>query len=285
MADPDAGRFKCPSRAAWPLRREPCDLTDAFPSPPHPITPLPLSLQHGGISERNSLLDGWLDLGGGCGEPCGAKQPGPLALFPPNAHLGSALTSCLLSRPDRSAAVHPFAYRGPVHQPGLQLARALWQLQQRHLLPQPLQRVGGLGDGAPCRGAPLPPTASARHPAQLHLQQLGRADPQGEQDPAPLQRVREEQPPQARAAAPQPLHPTADGPPGPAAQTPPAAHGQHEAGGELGPSGPQTEASAQESVPAIGAGSGPRLELEETLAYFALLYWALPSFPFFFFFF
>lgn len=208
-----------------------------------------------------------------------ARGAGKLSLLP---HLRSGLTRCPpLSRPDRSAAVHPFAYRGPVQQPGVQLARPLRQLQQRHLLPQPLQRVGGLGDRAACRGPPLPPAASARHPAQLRLQRLGRAHPQGEQDPAPLQRVREEQPPQARAAAPQPLHPTADGPPSPAAQTPPAALGQHEAGGHLGPAGPPTEASAQESVPAIGAGSGPRLELEETLAYFALFYWALPSFLFF----
>lgn len=183
--------------------------------------------------------------------------------------------------PDHSAAFHPFAYRVPVHQPGLQLPRPLRQLQQRHLLPQPLQRVGGLRDRAAWGGPPAPPAASTHHPAQLHFQQLGRAHPQGEQDPPTLQCVREEQPPQAGAAAPQPLHPPADGPPGPAAQTPPAAHWQHEAGGDLGPSRPQTEASAQESVPAIGAGSGPHLELEETLAYFALFYWALPfSFAF-----
>lgn len=107
------------------------------------------------------------------------------------AHLCSGLTSCPSpSFPaDHRAAFHPLADRVPVHQPGLQLPRPLRQLQQRHLLPQPLQRVGGLGDRAARRGPPVPPARSARHPAQLHLQQLGRAHPQGEQDAAALQCV------------------------------------------------------------------------------------------------
>lgn len=166
--------------------------------------------------------------------------------------------------PDHSATFHPFSYRVPVYQPGLQLPRPVWQLQQRHLLPQPLQRFGSFGHRATCGRPPAPPTASPYYLAKLCLQQLRWTDPQRKQDPAPLQRLREEQPPQACAAAPQSLHPTTDGSSSPATQAPPAAHRQHEAGRYLRPSSPQTEASAQEGVSAIGAGSGPSLELEET---------------------
>uniref|UniRef100_A0A672J9T2 Dedicator of cytokinesis 4b n=1 Tax=Salarias fasciatus TaxID=181472 RepID=A0A672J9T2_SALFA len=42
--------------------------------------------------------------------------------------------------PRPPAALHPVAHRVPVHQPGLQLPRPVGQLQQRDLLPQPLQR-------------------------------------------------------------------------------------------------------------------------------------------------
>lgn len=132
------------------------------------------------------------------------------------AHTFRNTTRFILSLPlDHGAAFHTFTHRVPVHQPGLQLPCPLRQLQQRHLLPQSLQRVGSFGHRATCRWPPTPPAASTHHPAKLCLQQLRRAGPQREQDPAPLQCVREEQP-QAGPTAPQSLHPPTDGPPGPA---------------------------------------------------------------------
>lgn len=173
------------------------------------------------------------------------------------------MSCCCLSL-DHSATVYPFAYWVPVYQPGLQFPRPLRQLQQRHLLPQPLQRLRGLGHRAACWRPPASPAGSPHHLAKLCVQQLRRTGPQRKQNPASLQRVREEQPPPTRAAAPQSVHPTTAGPPSVAPQASPAAHGQHEAGRNLRPSSPQTEAPAQEGVPAIGAGPGPALELEET---------------------
>lgn len=154
------------------------------------------------------------------------------------------------------AAVHAVAHRVPVCQLGVQLARPVRQLQQRHLVSEPLQRVGGFRHRAALAGPPAVPSSPAGPLPKLHLQRLGRADPQGEQDPSSLQRVREEQPPQARAAASQPLHPAANRPAGSAAQTPPAAHWQHETGRNCWPASPQTQISAQEGVPTIGASSG-----------------------------
>lgn len=183
---------------------------------------------------------------------------------------------CLFCPLVHGAAVHAVAHRVPVCQLGVQLARPVRQLQQRHLLPEPLQRVGGFRHRAAVGRPPSVPPPPADSLAELHLQRFGRADPPGEQDPSPLQRVWEEQPPQARAAAPQPLHTAADRPPGSAAQTPPAPHGQHETGRNRWPASPQSQASAPEGVPAIGASSGALgWKHKHTLAYFALFYSAL----------
>lgn len=181
---------------------------------------------------------------------------------------------------DRHATFHPFPHRVPVYQPGLQLARPVRQLQQRHLVSEPLQRVRSFGHRAARRRPPAPPAAAARAAAELHLQRLRRAHPPGEQDPTSLQRVREEQPAAARAAPAQPLHSAADGPAGPAAQTSPDPHGQHEAGRDRRPSGAKTETPAQEGVPAIGVCLGEIIIIKKnthphTLAYFALFYSAL----------
>lgn len=128
---------------------------------------------------------------------CGPAPPGCAASV--RAPLSPSLSA--LPRAGPRAVLHALPGGVPLVRAALQLAGAVGQLQQRHLLAQPVQRIGNLGLREPGERAS---GAHARVGVRLRRPRGARA--QGQQDAPALQRLR------ADGAAPgpatsQPVHP------------------------------------------------------------------------------